>query len=189
MSFLTLTDISKTFKDTAAVADFNLNVTRGEFVSFLGPSGCGKTTTLRMIAGFETPSTGSIVINGEDVTYRPPNRRNVGMVFQSYALFPNMTVADNIGFGLRVTKRPAAEIKKTVDEMLGIIHLPEHGARYPYQLSGGQQQRIALAARWPSIPRCCCSTSRSLPWMPRSGLSCAPKSGASSRSWGSPPST
>jgi putative spermidine/putrescine transport system ATP-binding protein len=145
MSFLTLTDISKTFKDTAAVADFNLDVTRGEFVSFLGPSGCGKTTTLRMIAGFETPTTGSIVINGEDITYRPPNRRNVGMVFQSYALFPNMTVAGNIGFGLKVTKTPAAEIQKTVAEMLDVIHLPELGARYPYQLSGGQQQRVALA--------------------------------------------
>ena len=145
MSFLTLTDISKTFKDTAAVVDFNLDVTRGEFVSFLGPSGCGKTTTLRMIAGFETPTTGTIVINGEDITYRPPNRRNVGMVFQSYALFPNMTVAGNIGFGLKVTKTPAAEIQKTVAEMLDVIHLPELGARYPYQLSGGQQQRVALA--------------------------------------------
>ena len=119
--------------------------TRGEFVSFLGPSGCGKTTTLRMIAGFETPTTGTIVINGEDITYRPPNRRNVGMVFQSYALFPNMTVAGNIGFGLKVTKTPAAEIQKTVAEMLDVIHLPELGARYPYQLSGGQQQRVALA--------------------------------------------
>src|SRR5512139_3818383 len=145
MSFLTLADISKIFRETAAVTDFNLDVTRGEFVSFLGPSGCGKTTTLRMIAGFETPSTGTITINGEDVTYRPPNRRNVGMVFQSYALFPNMTVADNIGFGLKVTKRPAAEIKKTVQEMLDVIHLPELGTRYPYQLSGGQQQRVALA--------------------------------------------
>jgi putative spermidine/putrescine transport system ATP-binding protein len=145
MSFLTLTDISKTFKDTAAVVDFNLDVTRGEFVSFLGPSGCGKTTTLRMIAGFETPTTGSIVINGEDITYRPPNRRNVGMVFQSYALFPNMTVAGNIGFGLKVTKTPTVEIQKTVAEMLDVIHLPNLGTRYPYQLSGGQQQRVALA--------------------------------------------
>jgi putative spermidine/putrescine transport system ATP-binding protein len=145
MAFLTLADISKVFRDTQAVMDFNLDVTRGEFVSFLGPSGCGKTTTLRMIAGFETPTTGSITINGQDVTYRPPNRRNVGMVFQSYALFPNMTVADNIGFGLKVTKRPAAEIQETVQEMLDVIHLPELGARYPYQLSGGQQQRVALA--------------------------------------------
>jgi len=145
MSFLTLTDISKTFKDTAAVVDFNLDVPRGAFVSFLAPSGCGKTTTLRMIDGFETPTTGTIVINGEDITYRPPNRRNVGMVFQSYALFPNMTVAGNIGFGLKVTKTPATEIQKTVAEMLDVIHLPELGARYPYQLSGGQQQRVALA--------------------------------------------
>jgi putative spermidine/putrescine transport system ATP-binding protein len=145
MAFLTLAGITKTFKDTTAVADFNLDVTRGEFVSFLGPSGCGKTTTLRMVAGFETPTTGKIVINGDDVTYRPPSRRNVGMVFQSYALFPNLTVAGNIGFGLTVTKRPAAEIKKTVAEMLDVIHLPGLGDRYPYQLSGGQQQRVALA--------------------------------------------
>jgi putative spermidine/putrescine transport system ATP-binding protein len=145
MSFLTLADISKVFRETAAVTDFNLAVTHGEFVSFLGPSGCGKTTTLRMIAGFETPTTGTVTINGQDVTYSPPNRRNVGMVFQSYALFPNMTVADNIGFGLKVTKRPAAEIKKTVQEMLDVIHLPGLGTRYPYQLSGGQQQRVALA--------------------------------------------
>jgi putative spermidine/putrescine transport system ATP-binding protein len=145
MSFLTLADISKAFRDTLAVTDFNLDVTRGEFISFLGPSGCGKTTTLRMIAGFETPTTGSIVIDGEDITYRPPNRRNVGMVFQSYALFPNMTVAGNIGFGLKLAKRPAAEIRKTVAEMLDVIHLPDLGARYPYQLSGGQQQRVALA--------------------------------------------
>jgi putative spermidine/putrescine transport system ATP-binding protein len=145
MAFLTLAGISKTFKEAVAVADFNLDVTRGEFVSFLGPSGCGKTTTLRMIAGFEIPSTGTVVINGEEVTNRPPNRRKVGMVFQSYALFPNMTVEDNIGFGLKVAKRPAAEIAQTVTEMLDIIHLPQLRARYPYQLSGGQQQRVALA--------------------------------------------
>jgi putative spermidine/putrescine transport system ATP-binding protein len=145
MSFLTLANISKVFRETTAVSDFNLDVTRGEFVSFLGPSGCGKTTTLRMIAGFETPTTGTVTIDGEDVTYRPPNRRNVGMVFQSYALFPNLTVAGNIGFGLKVTKRPAVEIQRTVNEMLEVIHLPGFGPRYPYQLSGGQQQRVALA--------------------------------------------
>jgi putative spermidine/putrescine transport system ATP-binding protein len=145
MSFLTLANISKIFHETQAVTDFNLEVTRGEFVSFLGPSGCGKTTTLRMIAGFETPTTGSITISGQDVTYRPPNRRNVGMVFQSYALFPNLTVAGNVGFGLKVAKRPAAEIQTTVQEMLDVIHLPDFGPRYPYQLSGGQQQRVALA--------------------------------------------
>lgn len=145
MTFLTLSNISKRFHKTTAVENFNLQVQRGEFVSFLGPSGCGKTTTLRMVAGFETPSTGQITLDGADLTYRPPNKRNVGMVFQSYALFPNMTVAQNIGFGLRVNHRPDAEIQERVKEMLAIIHLESFGDRYPYQLSGGQQQRVALA--------------------------------------------
>jgi putative spermidine/putrescine transport system ATP-binding protein len=145
MTFLELTDIQKRFGDVPAVLDFNLAAERGEFVSFLGPSGCGKTTTLRMIAGFEQPTEGTIVVDGRDITHRPPNRRNVGMVFQSYALFPNMTVADNIGFGLKVRKTPKDGIRKKVDELLGIINLPDKGDRYPYQLSGGQQQRVALA--------------------------------------------
>jgi putative spermidine/putrescine transport system ATP-binding protein len=145
MSYLELTNIEKRFGDTAAVADFNLQAERGEFVSFLGPSGCGKTTTLRMIAGFERPTGGTITINGEDVTNKSPNKRNVGMVFQSYALFPNMTVADNIGFGLKVRKRPKDQIRKRVAELLEIVNLPDKGGRYPYQLSGGQQQRVALA--------------------------------------------
>jgi putative spermidine/putrescine transport system ATP-binding protein len=145
-SYLALNGIQKQFAGgTMAVQDFNLEATRGEFVSFLGPSGCGKTTTLRMIAGFERPTAGTISIDGEEVTNRAPNKRNVGMVFQSYALFPNMTVADNIGFGLRVRKRPADQIKKRVGELLELINLPDKGARYPFQLSGGQQQRIALA--------------------------------------------
>ncbi len=145
MTFLELTGVQKQFGETFAVRDFNLSAARGEFVSFLGPSGCGKTTTLRMIAGFEQPTAGTISINGEDITHRPPNRRNVGMVFQSYALFPNMTVAGNIGFGMRVRKRPAADIRKRVGELLELINLPDRGDRYPYQLSGGQQQRVALA--------------------------------------------
>ncbi len=145
MGFLALTNISKAFGGSVAVHDFNLDVERGEFVSFLGPSGCGKTTTLRMIAGFELPTTGTIVVNGAEITYRPPNQRNVGMVFQAYALFPNMTVADNIGFGLKIARAPKAEIDRTVAEMLDVIHLPQLGNRYPHQLSGGQQQRVALA--------------------------------------------
>jgi putative spermidine/putrescine transport system ATP-binding protein len=145
MGFLELTGIQKRFGDVAAVHDFNLSAERGEFISFLGPSGCGKTTTLRMIAGFEQPTAGSLTIDGADMTYRPPNRRNVGMVFQSYALFPNMTVADNIGFGLKVRKRPTDAIRKRVGELLELINLPDKGGRYPYQLSGGQQQRVALA--------------------------------------------
>jgi len=146
MTYLALKGIQKRFPGgTVAVEDFNLEATAGEFVSFLGPSGCGKTTTLRMIAGFERPTAGRISIDGTDITDRPPNRRNVGMVFQSYALFPNMTIADNIGFGLRVRKRPSDQIKKRVSELLELINLPDKGNRYPYQLSGGQQQRIALA--------------------------------------------
>ena len=145
MGFLELTGIQKRFGLTTAVEDFNLDAARGEFVSFLGPSGCGKTTTLRMIAGFERPTAGRISIDGKDITDQPPNKRNVGMVFQSYALFPNMTIADNIGFGLRVRKRPSDQIKQRVGELLELVNLPDKGSRYPYQLSGGQQQRIALA--------------------------------------------
>ncbi|MBA3875824.1 MAG: Fe3+/spermidine/putrescine ABC transporter ATP-binding protein [Anaerolinea sp.] len=145
MSFLELTGVQKHFGLTVAVENFNLVAGRGEFVSFLGPSGCGKTTTLRMIAGFETPTAGTILLDGADITYRPPNQRNVGMVFQSYALFPNMSVGDNVGFGLRVRKRPADQIRKRVQELLELVHLSDKLARYPYQLSGGQQQRVALA--------------------------------------------
>ncbi len=145
MTHLTLTNISKFFGDFTAVRDFNLEVNKGEFVSFLGPSGCGKTTTLRMIAGFEIPSTGTISIEDEDITDKAPNARNVGMVFQAYALFPNMTVAQNIGFGLQVRKQPKNDIRERVNEMLSIIHMEEKANSYPYQLSGGQMQRVALA--------------------------------------------
>jgi putative spermidine/putrescine transport system ATP-binding protein len=145
MSFLELSGVQKRFGNSVAVENFDLAMEKGEFVSFLGPSGCGKTTTLRMIAGFEQPTAGVITIDGQDVTYVPPNKRNVGMVFQSYALFPNMTVADNIGFGLRVRKAPKEQIKKRVGELLEIVNLGDKGTRYPYQLSGGQQQRVALA--------------------------------------------
>ena len=145
MAFLELTGVQKRFGDVAAVLDFNLGAERGEFVSFLGPSGCGKTTTLRMIAGFERPTTGTVAIDGTDITNRAPNQRNVGMVFQSYALFPNMTVAGNIGFGLKVRKRPKADIDRRVAELLELMHLGGRGDRFPWQLSGGQQQRVALA--------------------------------------------
>ncbi len=143
--FLEIDGVRKEYGPHTVVHGFDLNVARGEFVSFLGPSGCGKTTTLRMVAGFEEPSVGAIRIDGKDVTKLRPNQRNIGMVFQSYALFPNMTVAANIGFGLKVAKKPAAEISARVEEMLTMIKLPHVGGRYPYQLSGGQQQRVALA--------------------------------------------
>lgn len=145
MAYLTLHGISKSFGNTVAVEHFELAAEAGEFVSFLGPSGCGKTTTLRMIAGFEHPTTGTIQIEGNDITRVPPNQRNVGMVFQSYALFPNMTVAKNVGFGLKVRGWPKGEIESRVKEMLELIQMSHLANRYPFQLSGGQQQRVALA--------------------------------------------
>src|SRR6186713_1731988 len=143
--FLSIQHVRKSFGATTVVKDFNLDVQAGEFVSFLGPSGCGKTTVLRMVAGFEEPTAGKIVVGGKDITRLKPNQRNVGMVFQAYALFPNLTVAQNIGFGLKVAGMPRADIDARVAEMLDIIKLPQMADRYPYQLSGGQQQRIALA--------------------------------------------
>lgn len=145
MSYLELTHVQKSFSGNTVVEDFNLSVDQGEFISFLGPSGCGKTTTLRMVAGFELPTSGQITLQGQDLTFLPPNKRNVGMVFQSYALFPNMTVAENVGYGLKVASKPKPEIKQRVDKMLALIHLEDFKARYPGQLSGGQQQRVALA--------------------------------------------
>jgi putative spermidine/putrescine transport system ATP-binding protein len=145
MAYLTLSNISKQFADTYAVQDFNLDIDKGEFVSFLGPSGCGKTTTLRMVAGFEIPTEGKIILDGADITNKAPNQRHVGMVFQSYALFPNMTVSQNIGFGLRVRKASESEIKDRVKEMVSLVNLEKHADKYPFQLSGGQQQRVSLA--------------------------------------------
>jgi putative spermidine/putrescine transport system ATP-binding protein len=145
MSFLEISNLSKDFGAARVVENFNLSVAPGEFVSFLGPSGCGKTTVLRMVAGFEDPSAGAISIGGRDVTRLRPNQRDIGMVFQAYALFPNMTVAQNIGFGLKVAGAPRSDIAERVAEMLKLIKLPDFGERYPYQLSGGQQQRVALA--------------------------------------------
>src|SRR6202046_3240925 len=145
MAFLEIENLHKTFGANTALHHFDMQIERGEFITFLGPSGCGKTTVLRMIAGFETPTRGIIRLDDKDVTYMRTRQRKVGMVFQSYALFPNMTVAENIGFGLKVLRRPQDEIRQRVEEMLQLIKLPALADRYPWQLSGGQQQRIALA--------------------------------------------
>lgn len=153
MAFLEIKNVSKVFGEMAAVKDFNLDVEKGQLVTFLGPSGCGKTTTLRMVAGFEEPNPGKIILDGEDITNRPPNKRDVGMVFQAYALFPNMTVAQNIGFGLKVRKAHESTIKERIEEMLALIHLEQKGDSYPHQLSGGQQQRVALARALAFHPR------------------------------------
>lgn len=145
MAFLDIHRLQKSFGAHHVVKDFTLGIEKGEFVSFLGPSGCGKTTVLRMVAGFETPTSGAIHIGGCDVTGLPANRRKIGMVFQAYALFPNLTVAENIGFGLKVAGEGKAAIARRVGDMLELIGLTQLGSRYPFQLSGGQQQRVALA--------------------------------------------
>lgn len=138
-------NISKTFGETRALDDLNLDIARGEFVTFLGPSGCGKSTTLRILGGFERPTTGRILLNDEDVTAQPPEKRHVNMVFQDYALFPHMTVRQNIGFGLELKGLDRADIRKRQDEIMSFLELDELGGRYPTQLSGGQRQRVALA--------------------------------------------
>ncbi len=142
---LALKGLEKRYGDVRAVDGVDLEIAAGEFVSVLGPSGSGKTTLLMMIAGFERPSGGMITIGDRDVTYAPPNRRNIGMVFQRYALFPHMTVAQNVGFPLRMRGLRQAEISHRVGEALHLVQLGDYGSRYPNELSGGQQQRVAVA--------------------------------------------
>jgi spermidine/putrescine transport system ATP-binding protein len=142
---LELQRVSKHFGDVRAVADITLRVRTGEFLSLLGPSGCGKTTCLRLVAGFETPTSGEIRLDGRSLANTPPYRRNVNTVFQHYALFPHKTVFDNVAFGLRMKRLPALDVSRRVGQMLELVELPGVGQRFPHQLSGGQQQRIALA--------------------------------------------
>jgi putative spermidine/putrescine transport system ATP-binding protein len=153
MSRVTLERLSKRYRQTEVVKGVDLDVEEGEFVVLLGPSGCGKTTTLRMIAGLTEPTSGTVSIGGEIVTRLPPRARNIGMVFQDYALFPNMTVAANIGFGLVERRAAPDQIKSRTDAMLSLIHMDGYAARYPSELSGGQQQRVALARALAYEPR------------------------------------
>jgi putative spermidine/putrescine transport system ATP-binding protein len=145
MAKVALERLHKQFGSAVAVADFSLDIADGELVTFLGPSGCGKTTTLRMIAGFIEPSAGTIRIGGQDVTALPVHKRDTGMVFQRYALFPHMTVAQNIAFGLEMHKVPAGERDTRIREVLDMVRMTALRDRYPRQLSGGQQQRVAIA--------------------------------------------
>ncbi len=140
-----LRSISKSFKQTPVLEDINFDVAEGEALVLLGASGSGKTTILRIIAGLEQPDTGSVTLHGKDVTDLPARERGVGVIFQSYALFPRMTVEQNIDYGLRIRRRPRAEIKETVNRLLALVRLQEHRTKYPSQLSGGQQQRVAIA--------------------------------------------
>jgi putative spermidine/putrescine transport system ATP-binding protein len=151
--FLKTENLVKAFAGNPVVKDVNLSIDKGEFISLLGPSGCGKTTILRMIAGFEKPTSGSILVEGMDISPLPPNQRKIGMVFQAYALFPNMNVEDNVGFGLKISGVGADERRARVEEMLKLIGLPGYGKRFPFELSGGQQQRVALARALAPKPR------------------------------------
>ncbi|MGQ9508057.1 MAG: ABC transporter ATP-binding protein [Thermodesulfobacteriota bacterium] len=141
---LILENLTKRFGDLTAVDHVNLEIEEGEFICFLGPSGCGKTTVLRMITGFETVTEGKIIFDGKVINDLIPQKREFGIVFQSYALFPNMTVEENIAFGLKVRKRPKKEVEERVNQMLDLVGLQEWRKLYPAQLSGGQQQRVAL---------------------------------------------
>jgi putative spermidine/putrescine transport system ATP-binding protein len=145
MSSIRLSSLTKRFGPLLAVDNLDLELNQGELVAFLGPSGCGKTTTLRMIAGFEQADSGSIYLGGREVSSLPPERRDAGMVFQNYALFPHLTVFENVAFGLQMRKVPKAELRQRVDDILAKVQLTGMEKRYPRQLSGGQQQRTALA--------------------------------------------
>jgi spermidine/putrescine transport system ATP-binding protein len=136
-----------------ALNDVSVTIRKGEFFTLLGPSGCGKTTLLRLIAGFEMPTSGQILLDGQDITWLPPNKRPVNTVFQSYALFPHLTVAQNVAFGLQMQGKPAAEVKATTDRMLALVKLEAMAGRKTSQLSGGQQQRVALARALACEPR------------------------------------
>ncbi|MBD9249336.1 MAG: ATP-binding cassette domain-containing protein, partial [Cronobacter sakazakii] len=150
---LEIRNLTKSFDGQHAVDDVSLTIYKGEIFALLGASGCGKSTLLRMLAGFEIPTAGQIVLDGVDLSHVPPYQRPINMMFQSYALFPHMTVEQNIAFGLKQDKLPKAEIAGRVEEMLGLVHMQEFAKRKPHQLSGGQRQRVALARSLAKRPK------------------------------------
>ena len=154
-TILQLQGVRKRFGDSEILEGIDLKIRRGEFITLLGASGCGKTTTLRIIAGLEFPDSGRVILEGRDITELEPNKRSVNTVFQNYALFPHMNVADNIGYGLKIRKVSRAVIAKKVEEMLHLVQLEGFEKRMPSQLSGGQKQRVAIAGRWSMNRRFC----------------------------------
>jgi len=168
-AFISIRNVNKYFGRFRAIDDVSIDIAHGEFFSLLGSSGCGKTTLLRMLAGFESPTSGEIFIDGQPMTNVPPHHRPVNMVFQSYAIFPHLNVRDNIAYGLRKQKLPRAKRGEMVDGMLELIKLPDYGDRKANEMSGGQRQRIALACSLILPPRCCCWTNR----LARSTSNCA----------------
>jgi putative spermidine/putrescine transport system ATP-binding protein len=153
MPHVELRELRRSFGDFEALKGISISLEQGEFLSLLGPSGCGKTTALRLVAGFDRPTSGQVVVDGKDVSGVPPNRRNMGMVFQAYSLFPNMTAERNVEYGLRIRKHGRSERRKKVEELLELVGLSHAGNRYPHQLSGGMQQRVALARALAIEPR------------------------------------
>ena len=171
MASVELRELHRRFGDVVALDGIDLDIASGEFVSFLGPSGCGKTTALRLIAGFDRPTSGRVFVGGKDITGVAPNKRDIGMVFQAYSLFPNMTAVKNVEFGLRVRRQGRGDRRTRALELLELVGLGQAADRYPHQLSGGMQQRVALARALAIEPRLLCSTSRSRRSTQRSGSS------------------
>ena len=189
MAYLELQGLRRAFGTVVALDGIDLELDKGEFLSLLGPSGCGKTTALRLVAGFDRPDAGPIVVDGKDITGVPPSRRDMGMVFQAYSLFPNMTAAQNVEFGLRMRGSDRRDRGARVGELLELVGLGHAGDRYPHQLSGGSSSGSRSRARSRSSRGCCCSTSRCRRSTRRCASSCARRSAASSSSSASPRSS
>jgi len=183
MSYLELHNVFKTFSSVTAVRDFSLDIDKGSLVSFLGPSGCGKTTTLRMIAGFEMPDSGTIQLDNEDITQVAPNKRDIGMVFQAYALFPNMTVRQNVAFGLKMKKTPKEQLDKRIDTVLEMVRLADTAKRFPTSFPEVNNNELHWHAPWRYSRACCCWMNPFRRLMLKCALRCAARFAVSSAGW------